>query len=374
MEENINQIDKPQNSNIFQKYRYFIFIFIVFLITASIMYGFFALRRPVKYQSQNSAIPQQPTPFTTPNETNPKIIGIEEADKTIQGDIGYRIKTSVFNKPMWLCVQPDFYSKPSNKKCNSGQLLTTPKDIIFTIKGDNTVLRLYSHNDQAQLYDEVLVRDLNTKNPKIVSLQKQCGTLILNTDGNFFIAEIRLLTIPGWADLVKFVNQDICVQGESYPQASSIRVYFIEEKDDDKKTQWNTYFSEKYPFSIQYPKSFTIKEQESDIYLLNVFFIKGNTQLINEDNFSVEVTSPRTLSDELEYRKWQIVGHIADSVKQEKIQKDNYDGIRLTAVNTDIKSEIDYVVTIINTPQYNYAITSSRSLSDTLLKNLNINQ
>lgn len=206
-----------------------IFVIIGVLIVITLIGGIFYLGRvATPPQQQQNTTNQTPPPV----EKVPKIIGIEKVNN--DGYIGYRIKTSVFSKPMWLCIQPDFYSKPSSgsKGCNSGGVFSSPEEIVYGIRDNSAVLRLYSDSEHTQLYDEVLILELKTEKPKITRVQEECGKLVQNSqNGNLFIGNTRLLTSPGWADLVQFVNEDVCVQGELYGQTSSIRVYFIERMD-----------------------------------------------------------------------------------------------------------------------------------------------
>lgn len=137
------------------------------------------------------------------------------------------------------------------------------------------------------------------------------------------------------------------------------------------ENQENVYTNAKYKFSITYPNNLTFKEQTSDIYLLLVEFDRKPNNF-GDNEFYVEVTSGRDLKSEIEYRRWKIVGHLADKTLSEKsIKKGNFDGyILYYDWDGQNKGRKGSATAIIKTDQYNYTIDASTSDIDILIENL----
>jgi hypothetical protein len=109
---------------------------------------------------------------------NPKIIGITKPTKNL-----YQLTISNFKKPLWLCTQQDFYSKPDNQTCNSGILVSSPNPTFeqnYAVSKDSSeranisaaALRLYENNKLTTLYDAVIAKDLDSESPALAPLAK----------------------------------------------------------------------------------------------------------------------------------------------------------------------------------------------------------
>lgn len=157
-----------------------------------------------------------------------KIVSFKRTGRKEFGMNEYEIEISNFKDPLWLCIQEDYYSKPNNKECNDGTSVQQFNSRFFANIENHALLVLYSDSGQKILYDEVYISMDDDKNFQISYSSELCGTLIHNEDGSYFIKNQRLLTVPGWKDLIPYINEDVCVRGVKYQQ--SFRVYFIEGK------------------------------------------------------------------------------------------------------------------------------------------------
>jgi len=157
---------------------------------------------------------------------HPSAVKIAEIDNFKQvGDDVYEVSIKNFTRPLWLCIQPDTYSKPSNLKCNRGELIAKPiEKIRFSMK-NGAILLLFSDFEQSVLHDATLLRRLADGNWQLSEIATRCGVLEQRGD-DFFIKNQRLLSAPGWNDLPQLVNSDVCVHGEQYRK--TFRVYFVE--------------------------------------------------------------------------------------------------------------------------------------------------
>lgn len=135
-----------------------------------------------------------------------------------------------FTNSLWLCIQPDWYSKPNNESCNTGLLIEQSPFIIQDDLGETaSVLKLYDDSNMGKLYDQAVVRRLKDGSHSLTQLSELCGTLTRDVGGSFTIDRYTLLTEPGWRGLLPFVNSSVCVEGEKYDKSNSFRVYFINE-------------------------------------------------------------------------------------------------------------------------------------------------
>ncbi len=139
----------------------------------------------------------------------------------------------------------------------------------------------------------------------------------------------------------------------------------------DETANWKTYTNTKYGFSIKYPQNLNFTEQTSDTYLLLVAF-KEQGKVMVGGGFDIEVRAPKSLDDEITYRKWTVVGHVTDGISEEKrIKKDGFDGVVLyyEATNTSGNKQKS-TIAIIKTDKYAYSIYSKATSADLLLSNL----
>jgi hypothetical protein len=160
------------------------------------------------------------------NQDNPKIIRVSKFS-----DEEFEIDLSTFYKTMWLCIQQDFYTKPDNLNCNKSGELISAKNHLFANIGNEAAFRLYSDYTMQTLYDEVLVKELDTKTPKITKLGNICGTLKNSSQpsGGFVIEKTQLLLAEGAQDrLTPLIDKAVCAQGDIDPLKGRLRVYFIE--------------------------------------------------------------------------------------------------------------------------------------------------
>lgn len=139
----------------------------------------------------------------------------------------YALSITNFKNSVWLCMQPDWYSKPDNKECNNGTLIESAESEFFASDFDNALLTIYSNSEQTEFYDGVYV-STSAGGLKIAPFSELCGLIKHNQDGSYFINNQRLLTVPGWKDLIPYINKEACVKGVQYEK--SFRVYFIENK------------------------------------------------------------------------------------------------------------------------------------------------
>ena len=176
------------------------------------------------FSQKNTIVPILiPTPTSDP-DLPPRM------EKIITEKAGWKtLYISHFSKPLWLTVQPDWYSKPSNKTANSGFSVGNPTFTFYSDLGKETaVLKLYDQ-DGGQLIDQALVKKQSDDTYQLIQLTKLCGMVIQNSDGSFYVDNFRLLTEPGWKELLPYVNKTACVEGEKYDSSNSFRVYFISE-------------------------------------------------------------------------------------------------------------------------------------------------
>jgi len=280
--------------------------------------------KSTKVDEKEKIVKETPAPILAPKDF-PKIIGIKKVDTD-----KYIINTTTFPKSMWLCIQDDYYSKPDNKTCNSGSLFWYPKQ-DFYINSDNTALRLYSDSEQTQLYDEVLALDLKSDQIRIAKLSNICGNIEHNSqNGNYSIKDTRLLTKPGWQNLIPFINKEACVQGEFYPDTSSIRVYFVEEanKTTDTSTpakigaSWKTYTNIDGKYSIKYPSDKEPQIKESvDKKNLIITMTNGDISISAKEN-------PKRLTT----KEWEL--------ERSKQSLDYYTSIKDRNIGNNIFTEI----------------------------------
>lgn len=161
--------------------------------------------------------------------SRPSIRDIREIEggKEMNGFKSYSLSIDNFKNPVWLCMQPDWYSKPDNKECNGGQLIETAESEIFLSGFDNALVIIYSDSEQTEFYDGVYATK-SAEGIKTAPFSELCGLVKNNQDGGYFINDQRLLTAPGWKDLIPYINRDACIKGVQYNK--SFRVYFIGDK------------------------------------------------------------------------------------------------------------------------------------------------
>lgn len=137
---------------------------------------------------------------------------------------------------------------------------------------------------------------------------------------------------------------------------------------------WKTYTNKDYKFLIKYPSNMVYEEPVNDTYLLLVAF-RDPTIPIWSDYFTLEVVKSKNLEDEIEYRRWQIVGHVADSMKKEsRITVRGYEGARLEyeIATSDPNSKKDFIIVIIKSEKYNYVIQANSELIDKIVSSFQI--
>ncbi|MFH1960868.1 MAG: hypothetical protein ABIJ38_01400 [Patescibacteria group bacterium] len=132
---------------------------------------------------------------------------------------------------------------------------------------------------------------------------------------------------------------------------------------EDETEDWKTYTNAEYGYKVSYPGQLTVKEQTSDIFLHQVSFESSPASYLT--GFIVEVKEGGNIANEVEYRKWQIVGHVADKVKNESaIDVAGYQGVRLdyevTGSVPEDKKEFGTV--ILTNGKYTYTIKANATL------------
>lgn len=167
-------------------------------------------------------------------ENAPKIIDLKKIGISPFGMEEFEIEVSNFKPLLWLCIQQDYYSKPSNQECNSGESINNNPYKFFANIQNHALLVLHSNSDsengQKIFYDKVYISRIDNDNFQVSHSSELCGIVKRDEkNGSFFIQDQRLLTNPGWKDLMPFINKAVCVEGVQYQQ--SFRVYFIEEKN-----------------------------------------------------------------------------------------------------------------------------------------------
>ena len=83
----------------------------------------------------------------------------------------------------------------------------------------------------------------------------------------------------------------------------------------DPTANWKTYTNTKFGYSIKYPLILTPLETTADIYLHQIAFESPEKAYLS--GVIVEVRNLTNLADEVSYRTWRIVGHIADKLDSE---------------------------------------------------------
>lgn len=138
----------------------------------------------------------------------------------------------------------------------------------------------------------------------------------------------------------------------------------------DETAGWKTYTNTKYSYSVKYPANFEVKEQESDIFLFQSSFESTDNKEKTWEDFMVEVTKKTGADGELgvvDYRKWQVIGHISDKISKEtKIKIDRFDGVRLDyeIISTPV---VEQATVILFGENYNYSLIGDRKLVDLAL-------
>lgn len=141
----------------------------------------------------------------------------------------------------------------------------------------------------------------------------------------------------------------------------------------DETVKWKTYTNTGFGFSIKYPPNLQMEEIASDIFLLQIAFKEPSENVFLGNGFTVEIKGPGKLEDEIEYRRWRIIGHLADSIKVEtEITKDGFKGTRLDydIATSNPVGKKDFAVVIIATDKYRYVIESNSDLIDQVLSTL----
>ena len=140
---------------------------------------------------------------------------------------------------------------------------------------------------------------------------------------------------------------------------------FTDQKQADGTENWKTYTNDQYGFSIKYPSESILKENLSDLYLLQVIF--DNIK----DSFSVEVVkgeNGKVSNSHIDYRKWQVVGHIADRIDQElKSLRQGREEVKLLYTITGSGKSIQRAIDIIGGDKYSYVVTSNADQIDQIL-------
>ena len=140
---------------------------------------------------------------------------------------------------------------------------------------------------------------------------------------------------------------------------------FTDQKQADGTENWKTYTNDQYGFSIKYPAESILKENLNDLYLLQVIF--DNIK----DSFSVEVVkgeNGKVSNSHIDYRKWQVVGHIADRIDQElKSLRQGREEVKLLYTITGSGKSIQRAIDIIGGDKYSYVVTSNADQIDQIL-------
>jgi len=142
----------------------------------------------------------------------------------------------------------------------------------------------------------------------------------------------------------------------------------------DETADWKTYTNQDYKFSVKYSENMVYEKPNNDIYLFLVVF-KDPMMVISDENFSIEVVDSKQLEDEIEYRSWQIVGHVADNIKNEsRFTVGGYESAKLEweISTSDPKGKKDSAIVIIKSNKYNYVIQASSDLIDKIVSSFQI--
>lgn len=148
----------------------------------------------------------------------------------------------------------------------------------------------------------------------------------------------------------------------------------------DQIAGWKTYSNPDYGFSLKYPDNFSYNKQTlpaDDIFLFNISFNPGKktSEFDYNNGFTVEVRTPKTMQEEVDYRKWRVIGHLADKISKEtSITVNGFQGVRLeySIASLDPAAKKDFAVVIVKTDKYMYTIESNNVLIDQILANFSI--
>jgi hypothetical protein len=139
-------------------------------------------------------------------------------------------------------------------------------------------------------------------------------------------------------------------------------------EEGDETARWKSYKNTKYGYTVEYPSQLTPQEQTSDIFLLQTNFFESHPY----DYFTgliIEVRPLSKIEEEINYRKWRVVGHLTDRIESEsKIKKDGYDGVKLEyVILTEKNTAKDFTIIIFNNGKYIYTLESNSELMGQVL-------
>lgn len=116
--------------------------------------------------------------------------------------------------------------------------------------------------------------------------------------------------------LLFYQNYELRKQNDALLAALSRKEqYVIADDSTDPIANWKTYTNTKYGYSMKYPPSLVLREITSDIFLHQAAFESSEKTYVS--GIIVEVINLTSLDDEIRYRTWRIVGHIADTLDSE---------------------------------------------------------
>ncbi len=97
---------------------------------------------------------------------------------------------------------------------------------------------------------------------------------------------------------------------------------------DQKIENWKTYSNSQYAFSFSYPPELVFQETVGDATLLQVMF--NDSAKSGLPPLSIEVRDAKSLEEEVDYRRWRVIGHLADKIDyQESVTVSSQQGIKL---------------------------------------------
>lgn len=136
----------------------------------------------------------------------------------------------------------------------------------------------------------------------------------------------------------------------------------VADDSTDPIANWKTYTMEKYGYSMNYPPSLVLHEISSDIFLHQAAFEGPEKTYVS--GIIVEVRNLTNLEDEIRYRTWRIVGHIADKLDSElPISVSGLSGKRLNYTS----GQKQFSTVILPYQKFVYVIQAENNLLDQVL-------
>lgn len=124
------------------------------------------------------------------------------------------------------------------------------------------------------------------------------------------------------------------------------------------------YINAQYGYRVKYPSYLTPNDVKDDL-TLNFMSFDGPTEN-DEGSFSI-IVNDTTLEKQVELEKWKASHAIMESVKEKKIVKDGYSGVRLDFVPRPDVGKPNSIV-VLDNGEYSYSISAETTHIDEILR------